>query len=310
MRRSLPTATFVIAALTMAAAGHAPAQESASSVPVEFAAGGDLIRGRFFAAAGPAPLATLVLIPGFGGAATDVLGLGERLSERDVNVLVFNNRGVRDSGGTLTYANALDDALAALDWLRTPGVRARFHVDPDAVVLGGYSFGGAVAILHAARDPRVGRVLAIAGADHSVYARRMREEHGYRDALRGVLEGTRAPGGPVRFDPDALLDEIAANESAYAHPPHAARFAGRPVLLIGGWNDGTCPFEREVLPLYRALQASAGSDPSIVAYPDGHAFGDSRERMAEDVHAWIVRTTPRGAPGRTAIAAAAATGWR
>jgi uncharacterized protein len=298
MRSHRSTPLLLAISLAAFAPGQGSAQQPEAPVPVEFQAGGDPVRGRFFATAAPAPLATLVLIPGFGGDPADVLGLGARLSARGVNVLVFNNRGVQDSGGTLTYANALEDARAALEWLRSPAARARFRIDPERTVLGGFSFGGSIAMLHAARDTSVRRVLAIAGADHSVYARRMREEPGYRDALREVLAGTRAPRGPVRFEPDALLDEILANESAYAHPPHAARFAGRPVLLVGGWDDLTCPVEREILPLYRALTAVAGSDASIIAYTDGHSFGNSRDRLADDIHAWLTRTTAGAVGGR------------
>lgn len=61
------------------------------------------------------------------------------------------------------------------------------------------------------------------------------------------------------------------------------------MLLVGGWDDGTCPIEREILPMYRALQAVPVSDAAIVAYPDGHAFRASRDPLAEDVHAWLVR---------------------
>ena len=123
--------------------------QASSPVAVEFLAGNDVIRGRFFPSAAPTSIATLILIPGFGGDTIDVLGLGARLSARDVNVLVFNNRGVQNNGGTITYANPLDDAAAALKWLRAPDARARFRIDPAQVVLGGHSFGGSIAILHA-----------------------------------------------------------------------------------------------------------------------------------------------------------------
>jgi len=282
--------------LALSAPGRSEAQQPPSPVPVQFRAGEDTIRGRFFPSAAPSPLATLVLIPGFGGDTTDVLGLGARLASRDVNVLIFNNRGVQNSGGTLTYPNAMDDAAAALEWVREPGTRARFRIDPARVVLGGHSFGGAIAILHAARDTSVRAVLSIAGADHGTYARRIREEPGYRAALRQVLAGARAPQGPVRLDPDAIIDDIAASESRYSHPPQAARFAGRAVLLIGGWDDGTCPIERELLPMYRALRAVPGADASIIGYADGHSFRASRERMADDVRAWLLRTMPVGTP--------------
>jgi uncharacterized protein len=292
-RMSMHLAVMVTLAAVTAAAAFA--QHRPTSVPVEFRVGDDVIRGRFFQTAAPTPLATVALIPGFGGNPNDVLELGARLSARDVNVLIFNNRGVQNSDGTLTYANALDDAGAALGWLRAPATRARFRVDPTRVVLGGHSFGGSIAILHAARDTSVRHVISIAGADHAVYARRVREEPGYRDAIRKVLADARAPRGTVRLDPDAVIDDIVANESAYSHPPNAPRFAGRSVLLVGGWDDHTCPIEREILPMYRALEAVPGSDASILAYADGHSFGTSRDELAADIHAWLERRLP--APG-------------
>ncbi len=294
MKQRLSAQLGVVVALSIVAVARSDAQQPPAPVAVEFRAGEDLIRGRFYPSAAPASIATLVLIPGFGGDTTDVMGLGARLSARDVNVLIFNNRGVQNSGGTLTYANALDDAAAALRWLRSPDTRARFGIDPARLVLGGHSFGGAIAILHAARDTSVRRVLSIAGADHGTYARRIREEPGYRDAIRQVLANARAPQGSVRLDPDAIIDDIVANESRYSHPVHAPRFAGRAVLLIGGWDDRTCPIEREILPMYRALEAVPGSAASIIAYADGHSFRASREKMADDIHAWLLATMSLG----------------
>lgn len=290
-RVSMPL--LMVVALATSAPALALAQTPTAPVAVEFRAGDDLVRGRFFPAATATPLATVALIPGFGGDTNDVLGLGARLSAAGANVLMFNNRGVQNSGGTLTYAHALDDASAALDWLLAAETQARFHIDPERLVLGGHSFGGSIAILHAARDPRVRGVLAVAGADHSTYARRLREDPGYRDQLRRVLADARAPQGTVRFDPDAVIDDILAHEANYSLPRQAARFAGRSVLLVGGWTDTTCPIEREILPMYRALQAVPGADASIVAYADGHSFRASREPLAEEIRAWLVKTMAR-----------------
>jgi alpha-beta hydrolase superfamily lysophospholipase len=290
------TPLLAMAVASAVAASPLEAQQSGQPVDVEFRVGSDTIRGRFFPSAASTPLATLVLVPGFGGHPSDVLELGGRLSARDVNVLMFNNRGVQNSGGTLTYRNALDDAGAAVAWLRAPGQRTRFNVDPARVILGGHSFGGAIAILHAARDTNVRGVLSIAGADHSTYARRFREEPGYRDVLLGVLANARAPQSTVRLDPNGLIEDIIANDSAYSHPRHAQSFARRPVLLVGGWNDLVCPVERELLPMYRALRAVPGSDATLIAYPDGHSFSASREQLANDVHAWLERTMAPEAP--------------
>jgi hypothetical protein len=49
-------------------------------VSVEFISEGVCVRGRFFAAVGPAPATTLLLVPGWPGEPNDVLGLGALLS--------------------------------------------------------------------------------------------------------------------------------------------------------------------------------------------------------------------------------------
>jgi len=143
MHRRVSLQLLAVVAAIASAAPATRAQSPTAPVAVAFRAGSDTIRGRFFPAAAAIPLATMTLIPGFGGDTTDVLELGARLSARGINVLLVNNRGVQNSGGTLTYANAIDAAGAAVDWLRAPPTRARFRIDSTRLVLGGHSFGGA-----------------------------------------------------------------------------------------------------------------------------------------------------------------------
>ena len=79
--------------------GTAPAQPS-QSVPVEFLSGGEHVRGQFFESANGDPMATLVLVPGWPGNLRDVIGLGALLGQMNVNVLMFNPRGLHQSEGT------------------------------------------------------------------------------------------------------------------------------------------------------------------------------------------------------------------
>jgi hypothetical protein len=121
-----------------------------------------------------------------GGVKVKVPGLGSRLPAFDINVLTFSPRGIRPSGGTFTYANALDDVAAALRWLRGTEGR-RLGVDPAGVALGGV----------------------------------------YAAALRQRLNGDRAPGGNVQFDPEALIQDIVEHEADYGHVENASRLADR-----------------------------------------------------------------------------------
>ena len=266
------------------------AAQSPGKITLDIPSGDATVRGRFFPARGGMPLATLLIVPGWGGDPVDASGMGAALSARGVNVLLINFRGVQQSTGRFSYANALDDLGAALTWLRSPGNSERFQIDPDRFVLGGNSFGGGVAMVYAARDSTVRRVISIVGADHGVTARRIRGDTAYAARLRSALAGSRSPRGSVQFEPEVLIEELLARESDNDLVRLAPRLADRAVLLIGGWRDLTAPIERDLLPVYRALTAEKVSDATILAYPDGHGLRSHRERVADDIVAWL---TPR-----------------
>ena len=107
-----------------------------------------------------------------------------------------------------------------------------------------------------------------------------REQACYRGAIRQVLIGARAPKGLVRFNSDAVIDDIFANESRYSHPLNA-----RPVGVACG------PVERRFLP------DSTGASPDVprvclcltatrglLRIPMAPLSEASRERLADDIH--------------------------
>jgi hypothetical protein len=57
------------------------------------------LKCKFFAANGSGPFVTLILLPGFPGNTTDVLGPGKMLSAEKFNMLTFNYCGTYKSGG-------------------------------------------------------------------------------------------------------------------------------------------------------------------------------------------------------------------
>ena len=120
--------------------------QAATTRMFDIPSGDASVRARFFAAQGGTPLATVLIVPGWGGDSLDASGMGALLSARGVNVLLINFRGVQQSAGRFTYANALDDLGAAWRWLHDPANRARFQIDPKTLVLSGNSFGGGVAM--------------------------------------------------------------------------------------------------------------------------------------------------------------------
>src|SRR5215207_3326723 len=189
LRRAI---AILIASLVPVATTEAqPAQTITMSIP----SGDAAVRARFFPSGKAAPIATLLIAPGWGGDSTDASGMGAALSARGVNVLLINFRGVQQSGGTFTYANALADFGAALRWLRDPAMAKQFRIDSQRLVLGGNNFGGGVAMVYAAGDSTVRRVISIVGADHGVLARRIRSDTSYAANVQATLTRTRAPQG-------------------------------------------------------------------------------------------------------------------
>jgi len=118
---------------------------------------------------------------------------------------MFNPRGLHQSEGISSNANCLQDIGAALQWLRQADVQRRFEVDTTRVVLGGHSYGGGMAMVYAARDTSVRRVISIAGNDFGEFARELQRSAAFAEGIRRMLRSTREPEGPARFDMEAGL---------------------------------------------------------------------------------------------------------
>jgi alpha/beta superfamily hydrolase len=87
-----------------------------------------------------------------------VVAVCRALAARGWATLRFNFRGAGRSAGSFDEGRGeMDDAAGALDFLR-----AQAEVDPNRLALVGYSFGAAVGLRCAARDPRVGWLVGIA----------------------------------------------------------------------------------------------------------------------------------------------------
>lgn len=288
MSRHAVIGVFAVLALPLSGEG-----QQVQPAPVEFISEGFRVHGNFFAAAGAGPAYTLLLVPGWPGNPHDVLGLGAPLAGHQINVFMFNPRGLHQSEGTASFPNTLRDIGAALDWLRLPETQRRFGVDTARLALGGHSYGGGMAMAYAAKDARVRRVISIAGNDHGEFIRELQRNPALARAIRSMLERTRAPEGPARVDIDATLADLAAHQDVYGLRENAARLADRAILVIGGWEDVQVTVDQILLPLYRALKGAGAADVTFLVYHDDHRFAGVRERLAADIRDWLLRPAPR-----------------
>jgi dienelactone hydrolase len=257
-------------------------------IPVEFVSQGCKLRGRFYCALGDPPFPTALLMSGFPGNEIDVLQLGQGLSQHGVNTLIFNYCGTHQSAGTFSMRHTLEDIHAAWLYLHQEEIIGRFRIDTSRLVLGGYSYGGGMALVYAAGRADVKRVLSIAGTDHGELARAYEGSPALAATIDAMFDELKAPTGPVRFEGQATIEELTQDPAPYDLRRSAAVLANRDILLIGGWDDLNVTIEHHLLPFYRALVASHAPKVHIVALQDDHAFERSREELEQIVADWIL----------------------
>src|SRR3990172_1457696 len=111
------------------------ATQEPSVVSVRIGSHGSEMRGKVFLSGQKAVAPTVLLLHGWPGSPDDVLGLGALLSRQGITVVMFNPRGMHASDGTASFAHALEDIGAALEWLRLPEMSQKFGVDHSPLLL-------------------------------------------------------------------------------------------------------------------------------------------------------------------------------
>ena len=78
---------------------------------------------------------------------------------------------------------------------------------------------------YAAADPEVHRVISIAGNDLGWLIRKMQTDPQYSEAMLQMLLNTRAPDGPVRFDVEAGIRELAEHQDIFGLRENSSHLA-------------------------------------------------------------------------------------
>lgn len=248
---------------------------------VQFEHDGITLRGVLFLPDGPGPHPAVVLLHGAGRG--DRLNatprfFAQRLARCGLAALVYDKRGTGTSDGDWEAAHFEDfvaDAAAALAFLRMhPAVGAQ----PVGVM--GFSQGGRLAAVVAARDPEVAFVVSVSAPFASVVETRL---YALEHALR-----RRGAAGPRLDAALALwqrhLKAIAAGDAAAlvrldAALTPAARRAAHPALLPPPST------RRPRSPVYNSLGQDYGRDLRRLAVPLLAVYGerDARVPVAESM---------------------------
>lgn len=218
------------------------------SIPV---ADGSLAAWLIPAARADAPL--IIPLAGHGGNKGDLLGIARYLWQEGFTCLLFDYRGSGMSAGrgsTLGFRET-EDTLAAIDW-------AARNVPDRSVGLIGYSMGGAIAILAAARDERVRGVVS----DCGFASQRNVIDHQVRRTLR-------VPSAPIVAAANRLMERRQGFRFDHVEPrAQVQRIAPRPLFVIHGGRDDVVPVSHA-----RELYAAAGEPKRLWIIEDAPHVG-------------------------------------
>ena len=247
---------------------------------VRYATGGVEVPARFFVSAGAGPHPTVLLLHGFPGTELN-LDLARAIQRAGWNVMAIHYRGIWGAPGQFSFINTIEDARAALTWLREPDRKS--HVDTSRIVVLGHSMGGFDTVM-IGDDAGIAGFVTISAWDVSAEAARLSTP-----AARTAAEAEFA--GDLSFTNmtfASMADEIVTKAEAWDWDRNAAEMAGRPLLVIDS-KDGLAPKGDAVV---AAVIGSGGPTPSRLTFETDHSYNDHRIALASAVVAWLEAEFP------------------
>lgn len=252
-------------------------------VVLHIPSGGVLINGVAYLASGAGPHPTFVLLHGLPGNEKN-LDLAQAVRRAGWNAITFNYRGSWGSPGTFRFGQTLQDADAALAYLRDSGTVRELGIDTARMVLAGHSMGGWVAALTAAHDRGLRGAILIS-AVNIIDAVRTRPGRAGQDsaraaAIRFMRDNMESLAGVT---PEEMVDELTTNRSTFDWQRAVPGLVRMPLLVLTA-DD------------HLALGATAFAD-SIRAHGNGHvmvrhvatdhSWSDRRIELEADVIRWL-----------------------
>lgn len=241
---------------------------------------GQGLNGLFMLAAGEGKKPTMLLLHGLPGNERN-LDLAQAVRRAGWNVLTFTYRGAWGSPGSFTMANAIEDAGAALAFLRSPEAARDYNVDASRIVIAGHSMGGLAAALQSVRNPDLaGLVLLDAwNAGASAAGTRAAGAQG-REALEAAFDDLG--NSLVGATPSTIVTEVLAHEAEWDLRAIAPQLAAKPLLTVYAAHGLAAE--------NRALAEAVGRHGrrmTVKEINSDHAFADSRIALAAAVVRWL-----------------------
>ena len=294
MRRRLSLATLAAATLVSASALCAPASPIAADPPADATNPASLVEltvpshgvnllGLLYTPAGAGPHPAAVVLHGFPGYEEN-LDIAQTLRRAGYDVLVAHYRGSWGVPGTFSFSHAIEDAAAQVDWISSPEVVAKYHIDPAHIVVIGHSLGGFLALSVAAHRPNVAAVISISGAAIGHRFANLKPEDREKAAAAYVVQANPVDLLPLAGTSATELGrEIFDHRAEWDFPALVPGLGKRPVLLFSA-NDGSGPNAEALL---QALKAVGSTRAQHIAISTDHPYSDHRITLQQDILDWL-----------------------
>ena len=242
---------------------------------VHIPSGGVKINGVAYLASGAGLHPTMVFFHGWPGNEKN-LDLAQAVRRAGWNVVTLNYRGSWGSPGNFRFAQNLEDADAALAFVRDPANATKLGIDTKRIVIAGHSMGGWVTAMTAEHDRGIIGAILISAANMGSVGAIPRTElvtlaAGSMESLAGVTA-------------ESMADELAANKAAFDWNTGAAGLTNAPLLVLAS-DDGLAPMTDA---LVANVRKNGGKQVSTVHVPTDHSWSDKRIRLESEVIRWLI----------------------
>jgi uncharacterized protein len=236
---------------------------------------GSRLSAVFYLAAGGSAHPTVLLLHGFPGNEQN-LDLAHALQRAGWSTLLIHYRGSWGSSGNFTFANALEDTQAAIEFLRDANNVARYRIDSKRIVLIGHSMGGFIAAYTTAHDPGINALVMMAAWNIGASVSRPSfSEHTETFANASPrLAGTT---------PESLIAEAKAHAVEWNYIDYVNQLKTRPVLILET-NDRNAEDNRAMA---ENLDKAGNSQVTEKYIDTDHVFSDHRIALQVAVLEWL-----------------------
>jgi len=255
----------------------------ASGEGLRIPSGGAQMNAMVYVPAGKGPHPVAVLLHGFPGNEQN-LDLAQSLRRAGCAVVTFHYRGSWGSEGTFTFDGAVEDAAAAIAWVRSPEAAGHSRFDPKRIVVLGHSMGGFIAAQRCAADDGLLGCVLLAPWDLSYDARLLAKSTEAERERSAKEDFADVDGRLAGMNARQVVATLIKDGHQWQLAKFAPEIAKRPTLIVLATRDSD---DDKALDLLPALNAQHPEALRIETLDSDHGFNDRRIALQDLVLEWI-----------------------